>query len=112
MEKKVEQIKEQKSKLESFIVEQKDQITELENDIEKRKKEMRNTKTDFYKVEEHLKELINKEKSHGDQWAHKFEKEQQRGGFLADKLVDLEKKIQNEIQEKEEVKIRFFEVEK
>ena len=112
MENKVDQIKEQKSKLEAFIVEQKDNITELENDIEKRKKEMKNTKTDFYKVEEHLKELINKEKANSEQWARKFEKEQQRGGFLADKLVGLERKIQEEVQEKEEVKIKYYEAEK
>jgi len=37
---------------------------------------MKNTKTDFYKVEEHLKELINKEKANSEQWARKFEKEQ------------------------------------
>lgn len=71
-----------------------------------------NNKKDSEKNEEHLKLLIAKEKAHATEWASKFEKEQERRGFLADKVVGLEKNIQEEVQEKEEVRIKLYEIEK
>jgi chromosome segregation ATPase len=112
MRDQVNLVNEQKAKLEGFIMEQKEKIQDLENDLEKKKKEIKGLKSDIHNIEEHMKEMIHKEKLNTVEWTNKFEKEQQRCAQLADRIVELEKKIQNEIENKEDVKIRFYEMEK
>lgn len=111
-EKHIELINEQKSKLEAFITEQREKILDHENEIEKKKKEIKNLKTDIYELEEHQKVVLIKEREISESWNRKFESEQTRCANLAEKILGLERKIALEIGQKEELKIKLFEVEK
>jgi hypothetical protein len=112
MKAQVDLVNQEKSKLEGFILEQKEKISDLEHELEKKKKDIKNLKIDIHNVEEHMKEMVHKEKLNTVEWTNKFEKEQQRSAMLADRIVELEKKIQNEIENKEDAKIKFYELQK
>ncbi len=112
MQKQIELLQEQKSKLEAFITEQKDRLVDQQNEINKKKQEIQHYKEDIHNLEEHHKELLMKEKETVHLWTQKYETEQLRGANLADKILNLESKIVVEIEEKEGYKIRVFELEK
>lgn len=112
MQKQIELLNEQKLKLEAFITEQKDRLVDQQNEINKKKSEIQHYKEDIHNLEEHHKEVLRKEKETIESWTAKYEKEQLRSANLAEKIINLESKVVLEINEKEDYKIKVYELEK
>jgi chromosome segregation ATPase len=111
LQKQIELLQEQKLKLEAFITEQKDRLVDQQNDINKKKLEIQNYREDIHNLEEHHKEVLMKERENVHSWTMKYETEQLRSANLADKIINLESKIVLEIEEKENYKIKVYELE-